>query len=210
VFYPVFLDLRGRQVLVVGAGPVAERKVESLLAVGAAITVVAPDLTATLEDLVNSNKIQLRRRRFQESDLEGMFLVISATNVPVVQDQIAATARARNIPINTVDQPALCDFIVPAVLRKGDVVLALSTSGKSPVLAAALRAKLDTVITDNVARAAQVLGEVRSEVHARVSDADRRKKVFEDIVASGILDWIGECDDAAALQRVRGMIDRLI
>jgi precorrin-2 dehydrogenase/sirohydrochlorin ferrochelatase len=205
VFYPLFLDLQGREVLVVGGGAVAERKVESLLAAGAVVNLVAPDVTPSLARLT----IRLQRRKFVEADLDGMVLVISATDDRAAQEQIAAAARARNIPINTVDQPELCDFIVPAIVRKGDVVLAISTSGRSPALAAALRARLEKVITDDVARAARVLGEVRDEVHARFEDPDRRKKVFEGIVASGILDWIGECDDRAALERVRGIIEKL-
>ena len=209
MFYPLFLDLQGRSVLVVGGGAVAERKVESLLAAGAAVILVAPVVSSSLSELGSSNTIQLRLRKFAESDLDGMVLVISATDDPAAQDQIAAAARSRGIPINTVDQPKLCDFIVPAVVRKGDIVVAISTSGRSPALAAALRAKLENIITDDAARAARVLGEVRSEIHSRFPDPNRRKQVFESIVASGILEWIKEYDDAAALERVRGMIEKL-
>jgi precorrin-2 dehydrogenase/sirohydrochlorin ferrochelatase len=209
VFYPLFLDLQGRSVLVVGGGAVAERKVESLLAAGAAVILVAPVVTSSLSELGRSKTVQLRLRKFAESDLDGMVLVISATDDTTAQEQIAAAARSRNIPINTVDQPKLCDFIVPAVVRKGDIVVAISTSGRSPALAAALRAKLETVITDDAARAARILGEVRNEVHARFPDPDRRKHVFESIVASGILEWIKECDDAAALERVRAIVEKI-
>ena len=209
MFYPLFLDLENRAVLVVGGGVVAERKVESLLGAGAAVILVAPNVNASLAALANSNTIQLRLRKFIESDLDGMVLVISATGDPAAQEQIAVAARSRNIPINTVDQPGLCDFIVPAMIRKGDIVVAISTSGRSPALAATLRAKLESVITVDAARAARVLGEVRNEVHLQFPDPDRRKYVFESIVASGILDWIKECDDAAALERVRGIIEKL-
>lgn len=209
MFYPLFLDLQGRRVLVVGGGAVAERKVESLLAAGAVVILVAPDIAASLTELANSNAIELRQRKFLESDLDDTLLVISATDDPAAQEQIATAARSRNILVNTVDQPRLCDFIVPAIVRNGDVVVAISTSGRSPALAAALRVKLETVITDDAARAARILGEIRNEVHSRFPDPDRRKQVFESIVASGILDWIGEYDDAAALDRVRGIIEKL-
>jgi precorrin-2 dehydrogenase/sirohydrochlorin ferrochelatase len=205
VFYPLFLDLQDRPVLVVGGGVVAERKAESLLAAGAVVHLVAPDVTPSLATLT----IRIQQRKFVEADLDGMVLVISATDDRAAQEQIAAAARARNIPINTVDQPDLCDFIVPAIVRKGDVVLAISTSGRSPALAAALRARLESVVTEDVARAVRILGEVRNEVHSRFRDPDRRKQIFEGIVASGILDWIGECDDRAALERVRGIIEKL-
>lgn len=209
MFYPLFLELQDRSVLVVGGGAVAERKVESLLAAGAAVVLVAPVVTSSLSELGSSKTIQLRLRKFAESDLEGIVLVISATDDPAAQEQIAAAARSRSIPINTVDQPNLCDFIVPAIVRKGDIVVAISTSGRSPALAAALRAKLENVITDDAARAARILGEVRSEIHARFPAPDRRKHVFESIVASGILEWIKDCDDAAALERVRAIVGKI-
>jgi precorrin-2 dehydrogenase/sirohydrochlorin ferrochelatase len=209
MFYPLFLDLRRRPVLVVGGGAIAERKVESLLAADAAVILVSPEVTPALQKLASEGTIQIKQRKFAEADLDNMVLVISATDDPAAQESIAASARARNIPINTVDQPRLCDFIVPAVIRKGDVVIAISTSGKSPSLAAALRSRIESVVTDDAGRTAVVLGVVRKEVHTRFTDPDRRKQVFESIVGSGILDWIGGCDDATALARVRSMIEKL-
>ena len=207
MFYPLFIDLQDRRVLIVGGGSVAEHKVESVIEAGAAVTLVAPELTPELQRLATFGSIEVRKRKFKEGDLEGALLVISATDDPAIQEQVAAAARARKIPVNTVDQPRLCDFIVPAIVRRGDVILAISTSGKSPALAAALRAKLDSVVTNDAARAARILGEVRSDVHLRFTDPDQRKEVFERIVESGILDWISACDDAAALKRVNAIIE---
>jgi len=208
VFYPLFLDLLDRPVLVVGGGVVAERKVDSLVEAGADVLLVAPNLTGPLEDLSSRRIIRVHRRKFEAADLDGVMLVVSATDDRSTQEQVAAEARARGILVNTVDRPALCDFIVPAVVRQGDVVLAISTSGKSPALAAALRAKLEKVVTPDTARAAQILGEVRTEVHERFADPDKRKEVFDKIVETGILDWITEYDDTTALQRVRDVIER--
>ena len=208
MFYPLFLDLKNRPVLVVGGGVVAERKVESLLEAGAAVTLVAPEVTTSLRALGNSGSIRILQRPFQTTDVEGALLVISATDDRATQEQVAAAARARNIPVNTADQPQLCDFIVPAVVRNGDVILAISTSGKSPALDAALRAKLDREIGRNAERAAHILGQIRGEVQAKYSDPDRRREVFQQIVDSGILDWISDCDDDAALQRVRSIIEK--
>jgi precorrin-2 dehydrogenase/sirohydrochlorin ferrochelatase len=209
VFYPLLIDLRDRRVLVVGGGEVAERKVDSLLEPGANVTVVAPNLTERLQTLADAKSIQVHRRRFEVSDLEGMLFVISATDEKHTQETVAAAARDRNILVNTVDTPALCDFIVPAVIRRGDVVVAISTSGKSPALSAALRAKLEGVVTPDTARAARILGEIRKEVHERFALPDQRKDAFEHIVNSGILDWIAESDDQTALKRVRGIIEKL-
>jgi siroheme synthase-like protein len=209
MFYPLFVDLLDRPVLVVGGGAIAERKVQTLLEAGAAVTLVAPDVTEGLRVLGNVFRIRIHRRVFQESDLNGAFLVISATDDAQTQTQVANAARSQGIMVNTVDQPALCDFIVPAVVRHGDVVVAISTSGKSPALAAALREKIEGVITPDAGRAARVLGEIRREVHDRFPEPAQRKQVFERIVNSGILDWISECDDATALARVRQMLEKI-
>jgi len=209
MFYPLFIELRNRPVLVVGGGPIAERKVDSLLQAEAAVTLVAPDLTAHLKQLAAAGSIRTERRKFEEADLENVLLVISATDDVETQERVAALARAHGILINTVDQPRLCDFIVPAIVRHGDVIAAISTSGKSPALAAALKSKIESVVTKDAGRAASILGAIRNEVHARFTDPARRKDAFERIVNSGILDWISQCDDAAALQKVCRMIEGL-
>ena len=205
MFYPVFIELNGKDALVVGGGQVAERKVDSLLAAGANVTLVSPDTT----DRLAKSNITWRRRAFQESDLDGMTLVVSATDNPEVQRQVATAARARRVLVNTVDQPALCDFILPAVVKQGNVIAAISTSGQSPALAAALRGKLESLLSEDVGRAANLLGVIRSEVHDRVADTAERKRIFERILESGLIDWIGECDDATALKRIREMIEKL-
>jgi precorrin-2 dehydrogenase / sirohydrochlorin ferrochelatase len=209
MFYPLFMDLRGRRVLVVGGGDVAERKVDSLLQAEASVTVVSPDLTPGLQKLQESGAIRSIRRKFDEPDLEDALLVISATDDPDLQKRVATLARAKRILINTVDQPKLCDFIVPAIVRRGDLVAAISTSGRSPVLAATLKAKMENIITDDAARAARLLGDIRSEIHALFEDPDRRKKAFERIVESGILEWICELDDGAALSKMRSIVEGL-
>lgn len=206
MLYPLLLDLQDRPVLVVGGGPVAERKIESLMDAGAAVTVVAPELTDALHRLAEADSIRLFRRSFQENDLQGMFLVISATDSAETQELVARLARDKGVLLNTVDQPHLCDFILPAIVRRDDLVVAISTSGKSPALAAALRRKLEGIVGDNWARTARILGEVRAEVQQRYPDANRRKAVFEQVLDSGVLDWIGECDDEDALKRVRDII----
>jgi siroheme synthase-like protein len=169
--------------------------------------VVAPEVTSALRKLAASGSIRTMPRKFEEADLQDAVLVISATDDVETQERVAALARAHRIPVNTVDQPRLCDFIVPASIRQGDVIVAISTSGKSPALAAALRTKIETIVTHDAARAARILGEIRSEVHARFADPARRKEAFERIVGSGILDWISGVDDAAALTRARRIIE---
>jgi siroheme synthase-like protein len=207
MFYPVFIELQDRRVLVVGGGAVAERKVESLLEAGALVTLVSPDLTTQLMGHASANRITVRQRTFNASDIDGMSLVISATDDPAIQTEVASIAASKNILVNTVDKPELCTFIVPAILRRGEITIAISTSGKSPSLAAEIRKRLDAVVTQDMARTANLLGVVRNEVHARFANSDDRKRVFETIIDSGIVEWIGNCDDTAALERVRRMID---
>src|SRR5882672_4404681 len=210
MFYPAFIDLENRPVLVVGGGPVAERKVETLLEAGATITVVSPEITKQLQDHANSKRITIQQRAFVASDIEGVSLVISATDDPATQTEVASIAASKNILVNTVDKPELCSFIVPAILRRGDVTIAISTSGKSPSLAAELRSRLDRVLTEEFARTANVLGAVRQEVHQQFASGDDRKRVFDSIIGSGIVEWIAGYDDAAALERVRHMIQEMI
>jgi len=207
MFYPVFLNLQDRPVLVVGGGAVAERKVESLLESDARVTLVSPEATNALCKHAEAGRIIWHRRRFDLSDLIDVCIVISATDDVAVQTEVAAAAAYRNIPVNTVDKPELCTFIVPSVLRRGGVTVAISTGGRSPSMAAALRTRIETVITEDVERATDLMGELRKEVHQRFQDADQRKRVFERIIESGIIDWIGEYDNAAALERVRRIID---
>ena len=210
MFYPAFINLENRSVLVVGGGAVAERKVETLLETGARVTVVSPDITQHLQEYERSNRISVRHRSFIPSDVEAVSLVISATDDPATQSEVASIATLKNILVNTVDKPELCSFIVPAILRRGDITIAISTSGKSPSLAAELRTRVERVLTDDVARTATVLGAVRQEVHERIADSDDRKRVFDSIIGSGIIDWIATYDDAAALERVRQMIREMI
>jgi len=209
MFYPLFIELRNKPVLVVGGGQVAERKVDSLLQAEAVVTVVAPGLTSQLKKWAAAGSIRTTLRKFEEADLENALLVVSATDDTETQERVAALARAHGILVNTVDEPRLCDFIVPAVVRHGDVIVAISTSGKSPALAAALKTRVEAVVTKDAARAASLLGAIRSEVHARFADAARRKDVFERIVESGILDWIADVDDSAAIQKIYSIIEGL-
>jgi len=210
MFYPAFIDLENRAVLIVGGGIVAERKVETLLETGARITVVSPQITEQLQNLAHSMRITVRQRNFIPSDVDGVSLVISATGDATTQSEVASIAASKNILVNTVDKPELCSFIVPAILRRGDITIAISTSGKSPSLAAELRSRLDRILSDDIARTARVLGAVRQEVHQHFAGSDERKRVFDSIIGSGIIEWIAGYDDAAALERVRQMIREMI
>jgi len=161
--YPVFLDLAGIPVLVVGAGPIGVRKAEALQQAGARVRVVA---TALDEALERDRYDDVRERAFQADDLDGMRLVITATGDAEVDAAVSAAARARGIWTNAADQPVDCEFILPAIVRSGRVTVAVSTDGASPALAMALRDRIATMLGDDVAALAEELAEARAAVKA--------------------------------------------
>ena len=132
--FPVYLNLYQRACLVVGGGSVASRKITHLLRCGARVTVVAPEAEAEIEQLARDGEIRWEPRGFEESDLEAMFLVFSATDEEGLNHRISTLCQERNIPINVVDDPRHCSFFVPAVVRRGSLALAISTAGKSPCM----------------------------------------------------------------------------
>lgn len=138
-YYPVYLDLQEQRCAVIGAGGVAERKVSQLLAAGASVTVVSPQATKTLQQWANEGRLDWLRRRYEPGDLAGVFLAIAATDDEMVNRQVREEATKEKVLLNVVDVPALCTFIAPAVVERGPVSVAISTSGASPALARRLR-----------------------------------------------------------------------
>jgi precorrin-2 dehydrogenase / sirohydrochlorin ferrochelatase len=166
-YYPIFVEMAGRRVLVVGGGNVAEQKVSGLLAAEADLTLVAPQLTPDLQRLVDSGKIRHEARDYRDGDLEGFEVCFSATDDGVVNSEVAAEGRRRGIWVNAADDPAYCDFILPSVVRRGDVVVAASTGGSSPALARRLREDLTAFLSDDYEPLAELLSDVRREVRSR-------------------------------------------
>lgn len=163
--YPVALDVTGVPVLVVGAGPVAARKVAGLAAAGAVVRVVAPEVSAELSaELDRAAVAELRLRPYRPDDLEGVRLVVTATGRPEVDADVAADATAAGLWVNAADQPADCSFILPAVARNGPLSIAVSTGGTSPALAQRLRDRAGALLTDEVVALAHELAERRAEV----------------------------------------------
>ena len=139
--FPMFLKLSQRPCLVVGAGAIAESKIASLVEAGADVRVIAPEATAQVRSWAEAKKIEWQRREFQAEDLEGRFLVVAATSSRNLHEEIFKEARGRGVLCNIVDVPALCDFYYPAVVQRGALQIAISTSGRSPALAQRLRKK---------------------------------------------------------------------
>src|SRR5262249_38835388 len=154
MFYPVYLDLKRKRVVVIGGGDVAERKVDSLLGTGALIVLISPEVTPRLDSLAKSQQIELHRRVYAAGDCNGATLVFSATDDPDLSARIFEDGSKAGALVNSSDQPALCDFIMPAVVRRGDIAIAISTGGTSPGLAARLRQKIARIIGPEYAKLA--------------------------------------------------------
>jgi len=187
---PIFMNVRARRTLVVGGGEVAVRKVGLLQEAGAAVTVVSPQLAPALQQLVDAGSIIHRKANFEPADLEGVALVIAATNDQAVNRQISALAQARAIPVNVVDNPELCSFIMPSIIDRSPVQIAVSTGGASPVLARLLRARLESVIPAAYGRLAQLVESFRDAVKARFKDVNARRNFWEKVLQGEIAEMV--------------------
>ena len=206
VFYPVFLDLRGRRAVVIGGGAVAEQKVRGLLAAGAHVTVVSPDMSPGLADLARRSAIELRRRRYHDHDLAGAWLAIAATDDRAVNEAVYAEAERLGVPLNAVDDLEHCSFIAPAIHREGDITVAVSTGGKSPALAVRLRQRIARLVGRVEARLCELLGELRPDLAERVPDARARTALWYAIVDSDVIEFVRRGD----IEGARGRIEELI
>src|SRR2546428_2886782 len=180
-FYPVFLELAGRHVLVVGGGLVAERGGHGLLAADATVTVVSPALTPALAALAAGGRLRLPGRGIGPGDLDGVDLAFAATDRGEVNAALFVAARARGVWVNAADDPAHCTFILPAVVRRGGLSVAVSTGGTSPALARAIREELERYLTAEYATLAEIAAEARRELRAagRVADAETWRRALQ-------------------------------
>ena len=163
VYYPVSLNIRGRKCVVVGGGQVALRKVRVLLKHGADVSVISPDLCPELVSLAERREIRVLTREYRAGDLKGAFIAIVATNNSEVNQQVVSEARRQAVLVNVVDDAENSEFIVPSLLRRGEVTIAISTSGKSPALARKIRTRLEKEFGDEYAQLARLIGKVRAE-----------------------------------------------
>ena len=208
-FYPVSLDLRGRRAVVIGGGTVAEQKVLGLLTAGAHVTVVSPETTLRLADLAASAGIDLRRRSYRAGDLAGAWLAIAATDDRTANAAVWAEAERLGVPLNAVDDLDHCSFIAPAIHREGDITVAVSTSGKSPALAARLRQRAARLVGPAEARLCELLGELRPELAARVPDTRARTALWYRIIDSDVIEFVRGGDTEGARRRIDELVDEV-
>ncbi len=190
----------------VGGGSVGARKVKGLLAAGARVTVVSPELAPELR-ILTSERIEWRSRYYHSRDLEGMFLVFGATNNEKINRQIHADAINKNILCNISDRPEICNFILPSVVRRGDLVLAVSTSGKSPAFAKKMRKDLEQQFGEEYATFLKLMGAIRKRLLSQRHEPEAHKHLFETLIEGGLPEFIHRGDNAGAdklLMRVLG------
>ncbi len=181
-FLPIFFNIKHRDCLVVGGGEIAARKIVLLLQAKANVTIVAPSLDDTLKQQYDKKIVSYCQKSFQPEDIEGFVLVIAATNNPAVNQLVSDSARKLNIPVNVVDNPELCTFIMPAIVDRSPILIALSSSGKSPVLIRLLRARLETLIPAAYGRLAEYASQFREKVKQNFSHPNKRRIFWEDML----------------------------
>jgi len=163
IYYPVFLNVKGRRCAVIGGGEVALRKVITLLKDGAKVTVISPELCLELASLAKEKKIKYAAREYKSGDLKGVFVAIAATDNSIINRRVAAEARKQAALVNVVDDAGESDFIAPAIIRRGEITIAISTSGQSPALARKLRVKLENEFGEEYGRLGRLIGEARAQ-----------------------------------------------
>ena len=207
-FYPILVDLQGRKALVVGGGKVAQRKIETLLERGATVQVVAKSLTAVLEELRSAGKIECLGEEFLETFLEGVFVVFAATDDAPLNRRVSRAAQQRGLLVNAVDQPADCNFIVPSVLSRGDLLIAVSTSGKSPAFARRVRVGLEQSFGEEYGLFLNLMGNLRKEILRLGLSQEENKRAFEELVYSDLLSAIREENWGLASQIIEEVLGR--
>ncbi len=176
--FPIFLKLAGRPCLVVGAGTVGESKIASLVEADAQVRVVAPEATPEVRSWAQSKRVEWQQRSFQPEDLDGMFLVVAATSSAKLHEHIFQEATRRGVLCNIVDVPELCDFYYPAVVQRGTLQIAVSTSGQSPALAQRLRMELEEEFGPEYEVWLEYLGAARDKLQSQELDPEERKRLL--------------------------------
>ena len=193
-YYPVYLDIKDRDCLVIGGGSVGTRKILTLLSCGANVTVVSTAATEKLHQLSNNGVIKLKERPFQTTDLDDRFLVIGATDNQELNFNIHAEAERRGLLCNIADRPKVCNFILPSIVNRGDLIIAISTSGKSPAFAKKLRKHLEKEFGDEYAELLKLMGAIRIKLLSQDHEPEAHKHLFEQLIERNLVQMLKEGD----------------
>lgn len=206
-YLPIFLKVEQQLCLVVGGGKVAARKVALLIRAGARITIVSPELCDELRLLLDQGAITSVAREFQDGDLDDCVLVIAATDDKAVNRRVSELAKAQRIPVNVVDSPKLCSFIMPSIIDRSPVQIAVSTGGASPVLARLLRSRLESFIPAAYGRLAELVNDYRQRVKQRFSNPDQRRYFWENILQGRVAELLFAGHEEKARSALQDAID---
>ena len=207
-FFPVFLNIRQRRCVVVGGGEVAARKIDLLRRAGAAVLVIAPELCSQLQDALETGTIGHEARDFSAEDIRNAALVIAATDSESVNRAVSETAQQANIPVNVVDQPELCSFIVPSIVDRSPLVAAISTGGAAPVLARFLRARLESLIPAAYGKLAELAERFRGPAKARLGTIDQRRRFWERVLQGPVAELMLAGDEHKAAELLAQELDQ--
>lgn len=191
-FYPINLNISNRRCLVVGGGAVAARKIEALLFSEALVRVVSPEVCRKISAFAKSGQIEWVRREYRDSDLEGVFLVFAVTNQPIVQDQITMQAKKSGVLLNSADRPDQCDFQVPAKIRRGDLLIAVSTGGASPALSTQIKHRLYLEFGPEYGVLVDLLANIRRQVVGSPWESETNRELFQRILEQPLQEMIRE------------------
>ena len=207
-YYPLFTDLHGRRCVVIGGGMVAQRKVTTLLDYGADLIVVSPTATRRILTYARRGNIRYLARSFRPSDLRGAWLVYAATDDQRINELVSRCATRSRIFTNVVDQKPLCSFIAPAIVKRGDLVIAISTGGASPALAKRLRRELNDLIGSDYARMLRLLGSLRGVAKRRLPSHTDRKRYFDRLVGGRTFELVRAGKTTAARREALMLLER--
>jgi siroheme synthase-like protein len=203
--YPMFLNISGKRCVVIGGGQVARRKVRTLLEHGANVEIISPDLCPELNKLAETGEVKVLRRHYQAGDLQGAFLVIAASDDSEINRQVVKEAKGKSVLVNAADDPENSDFIAPSSVRRGDMTIAVSTTGRSPALTRKIRTRLEKEFGDEYASLVNLIAEVRAEVKRRgikVSSDDWQEALDLDLMLDLLQKGDGEKAKAVLLDKL--------
>jgi precorrin-2 dehydrogenase/sirohydrochlorin ferrochelatase len=186
-YYPIYLDMHGRNALVVGGGAVGSRKVQTLLRAGARVTVVSPQVTAAIRSLALTGELTWHERPYRASDMETMFLAFSATDDPNLNHRIEADAIRHHVLCNFADAPDRGHFILPSIVARGDLLVSISTSGKSPAVARRLRQEMEAYFGEEYAPFLRLMGAIREQLLTRAHAPEDHRQIFDRLIDGGLL-----------------------
>jgi uroporphyrin-III C-methyltransferase/precorrin-2 dehydrogenase/sirohydrochlorin ferrochelatase len=209
-YFPLFLKLKQQHCLVIGAGEVAARKIDLLARTGAIITVIATEISPAVADMQSKHNLLIKQKSIETADIHGFRLVISATNNSNTNQLVANTATEHNIPVNVVDNPALCSFIFPAIIDRSPVIAAVSSGGSSPVLARLLRAKIESIIPPAFGQLAHLAEKYRNPVKQQIKQPAQRRIFWENVLQGGIAELVFSGKKQEAENQLKNLISNTV